>query len=137
MISQRMIVIPAREEVYARFDDCSSYGWLEKALNARVNVKTTFKDDKVIRLRNTGQGHKNDTAVIKCTVHNLITVHVLIRAQSRDFIVFRLQPVYFVYFFIKASFLVLIWIALTCQDNSNEYQKTYTFIKKIEIKGQI
>ena len=100
-----MLEIPVREEAYDRFDDRSPYGWLEIALNATADVKKTFKDDKVIRLRNTGQGHKNDTAVTESTIFNLITVHVPISAQSSNFIVFRLQPVYFYLLLYNSIFL--------------------------------
>ena len=40
---------------------------------------------------------------ISTTVFDLITAHTLISAQSRNSVVFRLQPVYFfLYFFTKA-----------------------------------
>ena len=57
------------------------------------------------------------------TVFNLITAYTPISAQSSNFIVFRLQPVYF----LKAN---VVGIHLNCID------KYYAFIKKITKKKQ-
>ena len=56
------------------------------------------------------------------TAFNLITAHTPISAQSRNSIIFRLQPVYFFFTSLYRHMLwVLIWIASTCWCISNEY----------------
>ena len=54
------------------------------------------------------------------TVFDLITAHTPISAQSRNSVVFRLQPVYFfLYFFTKAYF---VGTHLNCIDKSMQFK---------------
>ena len=66
------------------------------------------------------------------TVFDLITAHTPISAQSRNSVVFRLQPVYFfLYFFTKAY---VVGTHLNCIDKSMQFKwvpTTYAFVKKV------
>ena len=77
---------------------------------------------------------------IRCcmiTVFDLITAHTPISAQSRNSVVFRLQPVYFfLYFFTKAY---VVGTLLNCIDKSMQFKwvlTTYAFVKKVRKKSQ-
>ena len=60
------------------------------------------------------------TVFNQITVFDLITAHTPIRAQSSDFVVLRLQAVYFfVYFFIKAQ---NVGTHLNCIDLSMQFK---------------
>ena len=67
--------------------------------------------------------------MIVCTVFDLITAHTPIRAQSRNSVGFRLQPVYFfLYFFTKAY---VVGTHLNCIDKSMQFKwvpTTYAFV---------
>ena len=66
------------------------------------------------------------------TVLDLITAHTPISTQSRNSVVFRLQPVYFfLYFFTKAY---VVGTHLNCIDKSMQFKwvpTTYAFVKKV------
>ena len=68
----------------------------------------------------------------KHTVFDLITTHTPISAQSKNSVVFRLQPVYFfLYFFTKAY---VVGTHLNCIDKSMQFKwvpTTYVFVKKV------
>ena len=71
-------------------------------------------------------------ATLLLTIFNLITAHTPISAQSRNSVVFRLQPVYFfLYFFTKAY---VVGTHLNCIDKSMQFKwvpTTYAFVKKV------
>ena len=68
----------------------------------------------------------------KYTVFDLITAHTPISEQSRNSVVFRLQPVYFfLYFFTKAY---VVGTHLNCIDKWMQFKwvpTTYAFVKKV------
>ena len=71
---------------------------------------------------------------LSCIVFDLITAHTPISAQSRNPVVFRLQPVYFfLYFFTKAY---VVGTHLNCIDKSMQFKwvpTTYAFVKEVRI----
>ena len=70
----------------------------------------------------------------KNTVFDLITAHTPISAQSRNSVVFRLQPMYFfLYFFTKAY---VVGTHLNCIDKSMQFKwvpTTYAFVDAFQM----
>ena len=66
-------------------------------------------------------GYSFETFDFFNTVFNLITAHTPMSAWSSNSAVFRLKPVYFLSTSLKYMLWIPIWIASTCQCNSNEY----------------
>ena len=80
------------EMEYGETNLCMNYGWM----NVHMNNRLTY------------------------TVFDLITAHTPISVQSRNSIVFRLQPVYFfLYFFTKAY---VVGTHLNCIDKSMQFK---------------
>ena len=83
-----------------------SLGHLQYLLNVWTNSVDTWTDIgtgtgiKIHYYNSHPNGHKTYVIgltyyIVTCTVFNLITAHIPISAQSRNSVVFRLQPVYF------------------------------------------
>ena len=94
--------------------------------------KISFERVVAVSLNFTGCFLGPDKREYPRTVFDLITAHTPISAQSRNSVVFRLQPVYFfLYFFTKAY---VVGTHFNCIDKSMQFKwvpTTYAFVKKV------
>ena len=83
-------------------------------------INETYVTDKIIVPLLKCFSFINQREIVEHTVFNLITAHTPISTQSRNSIVFRLQPVYFfLYFFTKAY---VVGTHLNCIDKSTQFK---------------